>query len=195
MNQRIIKLSRKTKETEISIELNADQQGVIDIDTGLPFFDHMLAAMAFHGGFSITAKCRGDIEADPHHLVEDTGLVLGDIFRKLSTETGSVKRFAHAVIPMDEALTEVTIDVCGRPTLAAELDFPQNLIGTFDTCVVGEFLKALTSRARMSLHIDLRRGENSHHMAESLFKALGKALAEAYERDEKIRSTKGTLVD
>ena len=195
MNQRVVEHSRKTAETDITILLNADTESPIEIDTGLPFFDHLLEAMAFHGGFSLKARCRGDIEVDSHHLVEDTGLVLGEIFRELSTQTGSVKRFAHFVIPMDEALAEVAIDVCGRPTLVATLNFPQDWIGTFDTCTIDEFLKAFTGRARVSLHIELRRGVNSHHMAESLFKALGKALAAAYESDDNVKSTKGTLVD
>ena len=139
-------------------------------------------------------EASGDTEVDPHHLVEDVGLVMGDILHRLVSEHGGVKRFGHSVIPMDEALSEVTIDVCGRPTLSFGANFPQKWVGDFDCSLVKEFLAALSSRARLSLHADIRRGENSHHMAEALFKALGKSLKQAYEPEAEILSTKGTVL-
>ena len=136
----------------------------------------MLTAMSFHGRFSLTVEGKGDIDVDPHHLVEDVGLVLGQAFPPCFEKSGSVARFGHSVIPMDEALSEVTIDVCGRPTLSLHASFPQPTAGTFDLSLLREFFGGLASQARISLHIEIRRGENSHHMAESAFKALGKAL-------------------
>jgi imidazoleglycerol-phosphate dehydratase len=185
--------TRKTKETDISIEICFDGNREIEISTSVPFFDHMLHAMAFHGGFGLKIAATGDKEVDPHHIVEDTGLVLGEVFLKVFNELKNVKRFGHAVIPMDEAISEVTIDVCGRPTLVMTADFPQNYIGNFDINLVKEFLIALSNKACFSLHTHIRYGENSHHMAESLFKALGKALKQAYTKEKEILSTKGTI--
>ncbi len=185
--------NRKTKETDISIEICFDENKKIDINTSVPFFDHMLNAMAFHGAFGLTVKATGDKEVDPHHIVEDTGLVLGEVFLKVFKSLGKVKRFGHAVIPMDEAITEVTIDVCGRPSLNMIADFPQISVGNFYINLVKEFLIALSNKACISLHAHIRYGENSHHMAESLFKALGKALKQAYTEEKEILSTKGTI--
>jgi imidazoleglycerol-phosphate dehydratase len=149
--------------------------------------------MAFHGAFSIRVEALGDTDVDPHHLVEDVGLVLGDTLAKLSWDTGPVKRFGHAVIPMDEALSEVTVDVSGRPSLIYQASFPQSHAGDFDLALLREFMVALSGRARISLHGTVRYGENSHHMAESLFKALGKAIGQAYTFEDKVLSTKGAL--
>jgi imidazoleglycerol-phosphate dehydratase len=190
---RKVKIERKTRETEISLTLDPDTVSAPAIRTGVPFLDHMLTAMSFHGRFSLTVEGRGDIDVDPHHLVEDVGLVLGQAFRELFEKTGSVARFGHAVVPMDEALSEVTIDVCGRPTLSLHASFPQPMAGTFDISLVREFFAGLSSQARISLHIDIRRGENSHHMAESAFKALGKALKQAYSPDGREMSSKGRI--
>jgi imidazoleglycerol-phosphate dehydratase len=186
-------VARKTKETDISIELSPDKPGLIKIESGIPFFDHLLNAMAFHGDFSLRVTARGDAEVDPHHMVEDVGLVLGDVWKKLISEHGHIKRFGHAVIPMDEALAEVTLDVCGRPSLVYRAEYPQGRVGDFDLALLREFFLAVTSRAGMSLHAHVRYGENSHHMAESLFKALGKALKQAYAAEREVLSTKGTL--
>ena len=175
------------------IEFDPDAQEGIEIDTGVPFVNHLLEAMAFHGGFGLKIQARGDVEVDHHHIVEDIGLVFGSALHKVATDYGNVHRFGYSVIPMDEALSEVTIDVCGRPTLVFTDSFPQGRIGDFDLCLIQEFLKALTSRAKIALHAKVRYGENSHHMAESLFKALGKSLREAYSKSEDLRSTKGTL--
>jgi imidazoleglycerol-phosphate dehydratase len=189
--------SRKTRETEVSVTLDPDSpdRGKNRIDTGLPFFDHLLQAMAFHGRLGLQLSGKGDLEVDPHHLVEDAGLVLGETLARLVREHGEVRRFGHAVIPMDEALAEVAVDVCGRPTLVYRADFPQPRAGSFDLALVREFLLGLAGRAGISLHALVRGGENAHHMAEALFKALGRALQQAYAPDAEARgmSTKGTI--
>ena len=193
MASRKVKIERKTSETDISLALDPDAAAEPAIRTGIPFFDHMLASMSFHGRFSLSIEGRGDLDVDPHHLVEDVGLVLGQAFTSVLEKTGSVARFGHAVVPMDEALSEVTIDVCGRPTLSLHASYPQTTAGTFDMSLIREFLAGLPSQARISLHVDLRRGENSHHMAESAFKALGKALKQAYAPDGREMSSKGRI--
>ncbi|MBN1696245.1 MAG: imidazoleglycerol-phosphate dehydratase HisB [Spirochaetales bacterium] len=187
---------RTTKETDIHIEIDPDAGGNISIATGLPFMDHLLHAMAFHGGFGFIVKAKGDIDVDPHHLVEDTGIVLGEALKSIVSNHGVITRFSHAIIPMDDALSEVVIDVCGRPTLAYTADFPQDRVGDFDVSLLREFLAGLSARAGMSLHAHIRYGENSHHMAESLFKALGKAIKAAYAKPVENNgemSTKGTI--
>jgi imidazoleglycerol-phosphate dehydratase len=188
-------LKRETKETNISLTLSLDEAEPVAIDTGVPFFDHLLTAMSFHGGFGLELKAKGDLSVDAHHLVEDTGLVLGDAFLALTGDKPAVTRFGHAVIPMDEALSEVSVDVCGRAACVYRADYPQKLVGAFDTALIREFLLALAQRAKISLHAAVREGENSHHMAESLFKALGKALAAAYAPapGRGSVSTKGTI--
>jgi imidazoleglycerol-phosphate dehydratase len=190
---RKVKIDRKTRETDISLTLDPDTVSAPAVSTGIPFFDHMLTSMAFHGRFSLSVEGKGDLDVDPHHLVEDVGLVLGQAFAGVFEKTGSVARFGHAVVPMDEALSAVTIDVCGRPTLSLHAVFPQAASGTFDMSLLREFFGGLASQARISLHIDVRRGENSHHMAESAFKALGKALKQAYAPEGMEMSSKGRI--
>jgi len=190
---RKVKIERKTRETEIVLTLDPDTVSPPAISTGIPFFDHMLTSMSFHGRFSLSVEGKGDIDVDPHHLVEDVGLVLGQALLTVFEKTGSVARFGHAVVPMDEALSEVTIDVCGRPTLALHASFPQAAAGTFDFSLLREFFGGLSSQARISLHVEIRRGENSHHMAESAFKALGKALKQAYAPESTEMSSKGRI--
>jgi len=190
---RIVALTRKTKETDISLTLDPDSRGEGGgIGTGVGFFDHLLTAFSFHGGMTLSLKATGDLDVDAHHVVEDTGLLLGDAFSQILAK-GPVRRFAHAVIPMDEALSEVSVDVSGLPCLAYRTVFPQPRVGDFDLSLLKEFLMAFSSRARISLHAETRYGENSHHMAESLFKALGKAVAAAYGQAEDTLSTKGSL--
>jgi imidazoleglycerol-phosphate dehydratase len=174
--------ARKTAETDIAVEVSLDLEGGdgIRIDTGIPFFSHLLQAMAFHGGMGIKIQARGDLEVDEHHLVEDTGLVLGEALRRLVEQHGPVARFGHAVIPMDDALAEVAIDVSGRPYLAFAAEFPQERVGSFQVALLREFFRALATRAGINLHAQVRSGCNSHHMAEALFKALGVALGRAY---------------
>jgi imidazoleglycerol-phosphate dehydratase len=188
------RFSRKTRETDITLELDFDGPGEVSVETEVPFFDHLLEAMAFHGRFGLKLKARGDIEVDEHHLVEDTGIVLGEALKRLLEEHGPVRRFAQAGIPMDEALGEVVIDVSGRPYLVFTGTFPQQRIGTFQAILLREFLAGLANRGRMTIHAHLRYGENSHHMAEALFKALGVALSRAYApAPSGGMSTKGTL--
>ena len=200
VTSRKVEIARKTRETDISLALDPDaaddteyRVGAGGIRTGLPFFDHLLTSMSFHGALGLAVTARGDLEVDPHHLVEDTGLVLGQAFAGVLEKTGKVARFGHAVIPMDEALAEVTVDVCGRPTLSLHASFPQPLAGTFDLSLLREFLTALASQARISLHVEVRRGDNSHHMAEAAFKALGRALREAFAASGQEMSSKGRI--
>ncbi len=194
MSTRKIEIHRKTKETDISLSLDLDG-GDIQISTEIPFFDHLLTALTFHGNIGINLNAKGDIEVDPHHLVEDTGLVLGEALKKTIDTYGAINRFAHTVIPMDEALSEITLDVCGRPYLVYKSNFPQEYSGLFQMSLLKEFFAALANAAGMSIHADCRYGENSHHMAESLFKALGKALKQAFipHKSDTILSTKGKL--
>ncbi len=184
---------RKTRETEVSVAIDLGGPGSIEVDTGLPFLDHLLTAMAFHGGFALSVKARGDVEVDAHHLVEDTGIVIGDTLAALFERCQPVARFGHAVIPMDEALAEVAIDVCGRPTLGYRPRFPQARAGGFDLWLLREFFLGLVNQARVSLHVDTRGAENSHHAAEAVFKALGRVLAEAYGPGRREMSSKGRI--
>jgi len=173
-------IERKTKETDIRLTLDLDRRDPPQVSTGVPFFDHMLTAFAFHGGFYLEVAAQGDLEVDAHHLVEDTGLVLGEAFKKVQDARGGVLRYGHSVLPMDEALAEVVVDACGRPYWVYQADYPQTHAGTFDLSLVREFVIALANKAQINLHAHCRYGANGHHMAEALFKALGKALAQAY---------------
>lgn len=205
MPDRAAGFSRKTAETEIEVEvrMGAGATEGTRVDTGVPFFSHVLQSMAFHGRFGLTVEAKGDLEVDEHHLVEDTGLVLGEALRRLIEHHGPVERFGHAVIPMDDALAEVTVDVSGRPYLVFAADFPQERVGSFQVVLLRDFLGALAIRAGMNVHARVRYGENSHHMAEALFKALGLAIRQAYalragepaavEAGTGSMSTKGTI--
>lgn len=192
MPDREAAFSRKTSETEVSVRLSPDRGGPPEAATGVPFFDHLLSAMGFHGRLGLKVRARGDLEVDEHHLVEDVGLGIGEALSRL-LEQGGVERFGHAVVPMDEALAEVAVDVCGRPTFVFSGEFPQVRVGGFEAALLREFLSALAARARISLHASLRCGANSHHLAEALFKALGLALRRAYAPAAGGMSTKGTL--
>lgn len=188
-----IKIERNTTETRIAAELRLGPTTGLSIATCLPFFDHMLHAMLFHGGFSCTISATGDIEVDPHHLVEDVGLVLGQAVADYVDRFGPVARFGHSMVPMDDALSEVVLDLCGRPYLVYHADFPQPRAGDFDVSLVREFLQGFANKGKLNLHATCRYGLNSHHMIESLFKALGRALAIAISPSQRVRSTKGTL--
>ena len=194
MASRKIEITRKTKETDISLSLDLDG-GTIKIATGVPFFDHLLTAMTFHGNIGIDLNAKGDIEVDPHHLVEDTGLVLGTALKKTIETYGPITRFSNSIIPMDEALSEITLDVCGRPYLVYKAEYPQEYSGKFQMALLKEFFAAISNAAGMAVHAECRYGDNSHHMAESLFKALGKALKHSFTRinSEQVMSTKGKL--
>ena len=197
MDTRPVEVARQTRETNIrlALDLGSRERGSLRID-GVPFFVHLLEAMSFHGGFYLDLDGKGDIDVDPHHLIEDIGLVLGEALAKTVETYGPVARFAHQVIPMDDAVSEVSIDVSGRPFIRFDARFPQTYAGHFPVHLVAEFLTALSNRAKITLHAHCRYGENSHHMAESLFKALGKAVAQAYRAVEPgtgDRSTKGMI--
>ena len=187
-------VTRKTNETDITVSLAIGEEVEPDVRTGLPFLDHMLSVFAFHGKLGLVVEASGDTDVDPHHLVEDTGLVLGACLEQILDNHGPTKRFGHAVIPMDEALSEVTVDVCGRPTLHFAPSFPQDHSGEFPMWLFREFFMGLTMAAKIALHLECRRGKNSHHMIEALFKALGKAISTAYSPAAGAgMSTKGTL--
>jgi imidazoleglycerol-phosphate dehydratase len=193
MAPRKVQIARKTRETDISLTLDPDARGGGQVSTGLPFFDHLLTSMAFHGRFSLDVDAKGDLDVDAHHLVEDVGLVLGQAFSEVLGKGGQVKRFAHAVIPMDEALAQVTIDVCGRPTLVWRVRLPQAWAGTFDLSLLREYFDGLAAQARISLHVEARRGRNSHHIVEAVFKALGRSLKESYAPADDEMSSKGRI--
>lgn len=200
MENRKISFERKTKETDVSAQLdlgsvNNHDSAFVKATTGVPFFDHMLHAMGFHGGIGIEVRASGDLEVDAHHVVEDVGIVLGECLFRAMDQGGSLKRFGHAVIPMDDALAEVTVDAGGRAFCRFDVSFPQDRVGDFDIWLLREFVTALATRARVNIHAAVRYGSNSHHMAEALCKALGRALGEAFQSapGQAPRSTKGQV--
>lgn len=193
---RIGVVERKTEETEIKIELNLSGTGKHEISTGIPFFDHMLTLYAVHGFFDLYVKARGDLEVDYHHTVEDVGLVLGETLAKALGDRKGIKRYGHAVTPMDEVLTSVTIDLSKRPFLVYNTPRITYQGGSFDIHLAKEFFRAFANRGGMNLHVNVFYGENEHHIIESIFKALGRSLDEATAYDERIvdvRSSKGVL--
>lgn len=196
MESRKITIKRDTKETKIELTLDLSGTGIVNSCTGIPYLDHMFTAMAFHGKFDLDIKASGDLDVDAHHLVEDLGLVLGQALKESVKKYGGVKRYAHKVIPMDEALSEIVIDVCMRPYLVYKADYPQTNSGSFQMHLLREFFHGLTSKGSITLHAICRYGENSHHMSEALFKALGIGIKEAYtpiENGTESMSTKGKL--
>ena len=186
---------RITGETDIYMEINLDGEGKSDISTGLGFFDHMLTALAVHGGFGLRLKAEGDWNVDCHHTVEDTGIVLGRAFKQALGDRSGIVRYGHAMIPMDEALGFCAVDVSGRPYLVFDAAFPQERVGDFDTCMTEEFFRALSDNAGFTLHLRCPYGKNSHHMIEALFKACAHALCDATAENSTgaVLSTKGTL--
>ena len=187
---------RKTKETEIALKLNLDGSGKHSIATGVPFFDHMLSLLAYHSSMDLFLKAKGDIGVDAHHTVEDVGICLGDGIRKALGEAKGIQRYGMAMIPMDEALVSVALDFSMRPVLVFNMKLRKSKIGTFDTELVEEFFKALSNHAKITLHINLLYGRNSHHMVEAVFKAFGRAVRRAVcldERATEVPSTKGIL--
>ena len=189
-------ISRTTKETDIKVILDMNASGPSSPDTSLPFFDHMLNAMAFHGGFRLETNASGDVEVDPHHLVEDTGLVIGQALDTARLKSEGIRRYGQSAIPMDDALSECIVDVCGRPYLQWNVQWPQEKAGDFDLFLLREFFWGLAVAGKMNLHLTVRYAENGHHAAEALFKACGRALAEAYtpqEGGEAAMSTKGRI--
>ncbi|HMN73260.1 MAG TPA: imidazoleglycerol-phosphate dehydratase HisB [Rhodoblastus sp.] len=190
-------VQRKTKETDISLTVVLDGSGKSVISTGVGFFDHMLDQIARHALFDLEISAKGDLHIDDHHTVEDVGIALGQAIRQALGDRKGIRRYATAHVPMDEALTRASIDLSGRAFLVFETQFPTPKIGTFDTELVREFFQALTGNCAANVHIDTIRGANSHHIAESCFKALARALREAVEIDPRqadaIPSTKGVL--
>jgi len=187
---------RKTNETAVVLTLNLDGSGKHSIVTGIPFFDHMLSLLTYHSRMDLSLKAKGDIGVDAHHTVEDVGISLGDGIRKALGEAKGIQRYGMATIPMDETLVSVAVDLSMRPYLVFQMKLRRSKIGTFDPELVEEFFKALCNHARITLHINLLYGRNSHHMVEAVFKGFGRALREAVSIDERaseIPSTKGIL--
>jgi imidazoleglycerol-phosphate dehydratase len=190
-------VSRTTKETDIQLTLTLEGNGVSEVNTGMPFFDHMLTAFTRFGFFDLDIQARGDLDVDYHHTVEDVGICLGEAFdRALGTKAG-IQRFGHVVMPMDEALVSVTLDICARPYLIYHVTFPGPRIGTsFPAELVQEFFQGFIRRSGLTLHINMHYGTNSHHIAEAIFKGVGRAMGQACGMDARIHgvfSTKGEL--
>jgi imidazoleglycerol-phosphate dehydratase len=189
-------VGRKTKETAVVLRLNLDGSGKHSIATGIPFFDHMLSLLAYHSRMDLSVKAKGDIGVDAHHTVEDVGICLGDGIRMALGEAEGIQRYGATMIPMDETLVSIALDVSMRPCLVFQMKLRRSKIGTFDPELVEEFFKALCNHARMTLHINLLYGRNSHHMVEAVFKGFGRALREAVSldpRSSRVPSTKGVL--
>jgi len=189
-------VSRETKETSITIRLNLDGSGQHKISTGVPFLDHMLAQVAVHGLFDLSILAQGDTHVDDHHTVEDVGIVLGQTLRKALGDGKGLARYGCITLPMDDALVMVALDLSGRPYLGYDCRLPQPMIGQFDVQLLEEFLRALSNHALMTLHVRLVAGRNAHHIAEAIFKALGRALYEAVGLDLRrigVPSSKGAL--
>lgn len=189
-------VERKTKETDIFLNLVLDGTGTSEIDTGIGFFDHMLEGFARHGFFGLEVKVKGDLHVDGHHTVEDTGIVLGQAVKEALGNKAGIRRYGSFILPMDDALALCAVDLCGRPYFCYECEFPAEKIGGLDTELIREFFYAVSYSAGMNLHIRMLSGVNSHHMAEAMFKAFAKALDEATGKDERIQdvlSTKGSL--
>lgn len=196
MEQRIGSRKRKTKETDISLTINLDGQGRNKIDTGIPFFDHMLDGFARHGLFDLELQVNGDIEVDSHHTIEDVGIVLGQAIADALGGKAGIKRYGYFVLPMDETLALCAVDLSGRPYLKYSGEFTVPRLGTMDTEMVREFFYAVSYSAAMNLHVKILEAGNNHHMAEAMFKAFGKALDMAVSIEPRITevwSTKGTL--
>lgn len=194
--QRVAQVSRKTKETDISVKLNLDGKGEARIATRIHFFDHMLILFSKHGLFDLDVQCKGDIEVDGHHTVEDVGIALGEAFHQALGSKEGITRCAVAYVPMDETLCRTVIDISGRPFLVCKADFPSEMVGEMSTELVEEFFRALTVHARVNLHVEVLYGKNSHHVAEAMFKSAARAFCAAVSKDPRvvgIPSTKGIL--
>lgn len=190
--KRVAQCVRTTRETDIDLSICLDG-GAVQVETGIGFFDHMLQAFAVHAGFGLTVCCKGDLQVDGHHTVEDVGIVLGDAIAKALGDRSGILRYGSFYVPMDEALAFCALDVSGRPYLVYDARFPQERAGDYDTCLTVEFFRAVVTRAGITLHIRCEYGQNAHHMIEAMFKAFGHALAVAVEKREGVLSTKGTL--
>ena len=194
---RSTEISRKTKETQIRVALNLDGSGASTISTGVGFFDHMLDLLARHSLIDMTIEAQGDLQVDAHHTVEDVGIVLGQCVEKALGDKKGIYRYGWAIVPMDESLAQVAIDLSGRPAYVMNAKFTGNLIGNFPVELVDEFFKSLSTNAKMNLHVNVPYGTNNHHISEAIFKAAAKALRQAVSLDpragDQVPSTKGTL--
>jgi imidazoleglycerol-phosphate dehydratase len=192
------KVKRKTQETDITLELNLDGKGNYGISTSIPFLDHMLSLFARHGLFDLKIKAKGDVDVDYHHTVEDVGICLGEALKKALGDKKGIRRYGSVDVPMDEALSSVSLDISDRPYLVYKVNFPKRArIKNFDPDLVEDFLQALVNKSGITLHINIPYGRNIHHMIEAIFKALGRALGDAVRLDPRIKgvimSTKGKL--
>jgi imidazoleglycerol-phosphate dehydratase len=190
------KVRRRTTETDVAVELELDGQGRYRVETGLPFFDHMLAQLTKHGLFNLTLQAKGDLEVDAHHTMEDVGLALGEAFAQALGNRANIRRYGQATVPMDDALGWVAVDMSGRPFLAYRADGLAGKIGEFDAALLKEFFRAFATALKANVHIGVAYGENTHHMAEAVFKAAGRALDVATTLDPRVKgipSTKGKL--
>ena len=197
MTERTATITRDTLETQITVEINLDGSGKARFKTDVPFLEHMMQQIALHGMIDIEVEANGDIQIDDHHTVEDIGITLGQAFTKAIGNKKGIRRYGHAYVPLDEALSRVVIDFSGRPYLHDNVDYKRSKIGAFDTDLFHEFFQGFTNHALVSLHLDNIRGRNAHHIAETIFKAFGRALRMAVAHDERaadaIPSTKGSL--
>ncbi len=192
---RSAELSRKTRETEVYVNINLDGSGLYDIDTGVPFFDHMLEQLSRHGGFDLEIKAKGDIQVDLHHTVEDVGIVLGKALYQCTADKTGIARYGSVMLPMDDSLCMAAADFCGRSNLVFNCGLLKGRIGEFETENIKEFFKAFVDNSSMTLHLNLQYGENAHHNAECIFKSAARALKAALKVDEAggIPSTKGCI--
>jgi imidazoleglycerol-phosphate dehydratase len=194
---RIAEVSRNTLETQISVSIDLDGTGVSKLSSGLGFLDHMMDQIARHGMMDITVEAKGDLHIDAHHTVEDIGITLGQAFTKALGDKKGLRRYGHAYVPLDEALSRVVLDISGRPGLEFGVEFTRARIGEFDVDLIHEFFQGFVNHALVTLHIDNLRGDNAHHQAETIFKAFGRALRMAVEIDARMAgimpSTKGSL--
>ncbi len=189
-------VERKTGETEVKLSIELDGSGDTKVDSGVPFLDHMLILFGVHGFFDLTVRAKGDTEVDDHHTVEDIGICLGKAFAKALGKKKGINRYGTCFLPMDETLVRVALDISNRPFLYYEARVPDQKVGTFDTCLAKEFMRAFAQHAGVTLHIELLHGENSHHIIEAVFKGVGRAMNQAVQKLEgmdKALSSKGTL--
>lgn len=197
MPARIASIARDTRETQIQVQINLDGTGTSDFATGVPFLDHMLDQVSRHGLIDLMVKAHGDLHIDAHHTVEDVGITLGQALDQALGDKRGVRRYGHSYVPLDEALSRVVVDLSGRPGLEYNVEYPRALIGDFDVDLLREFFQGLVNHAKITVHIDNLRGRNAHHVAETIFKAFGRALRMAVEPDPRAEgttpSTKGSL--